>query len=1025
MKSLYSSKPSWFGLTTMFLLSFTLTVQAQTFDKVYGAGIGVKIHPTQNLEFNLLASTPQGLESLHLNANGDLISRNLISIPLQRTIPFEDGILAVGKENFDFRIRKTSLDDQLVFDQTIPGINADLKVLDIIQTSDQGFAISGYFLEDKIFDFQGNTFTILSKNAFLLKINSDGNLQFLKTYNNTNDAADNAEGNKILQRPDGSFVLATSVLGYSTSPSVESEVAEIWILDQNGDLIQKITTPLLSSYYNQAEIKAFANTSDGGFIATGIYGFISTRCYPYRNHVLKFNSNNELEWDNRNIGPTNYRQLPGGPVYGVLEKTSGEYMVLGITPGDFCNQGPGYPASIQLYNNQGENFASGPYPPLVDNPTNPNANIDAIDFKATPDGNYVLTATKNGEIHVYKFDASVFANNQPDLELAIRTTNNQPAIYSNFTVEFEIKNNGTADAHGIIVQLPLPQNLVYVGGNEAIATAGTFLPYNINQWTLPILRPGEKHYLRVNYFNLSTQPKFVYGQVVFQEEPDFDSTPGGWQCCSPVEDDEAAIEINSASTALPDLSLAVSAIAVSGPGGFRTSLLYDLRNNGLADVNSDVKTSLYFSTDNQWQASDLMLSSETDNSIPAGSFVQNQLWYNVPLSYAPGVYYLILRTDDDETIQESNENNNLVISPFQILPSADLSWDGVNFLPSIVGLGASFNADVLFKNIGNASAGNFIIETWLSEDDNLDVNTDIKLYDRTIFGLAPDAGGTTSFAVHEIPDNIPIGNYHLIFVADASDAIPEVDENNNIFVSPIEIITQGYPDLKPTNILNINSSLSAGDLIVPEVVYSNLGTDVAYPPFNIALYLSTDANLDPTDQLLRQEILPFPFIIHSAYSRLFQPFAIPSSTQTGNYFIIAKMDSNDELVEIDETNNLFSYPVHIEGIPQAGVDLELNILGPTNNPPNFSYFTTVAKIENKGTATASNIVILMPHAEGAVYQGGNEYLASKGTYELYGNQSWRISSLAPGEAATLTMNFSDFLLKLFTSLDLLHLMVKM
>ncbi|MEZ4982350.1 MAG: hypothetical protein R2769_12330 [Saprospiraceae bacterium] len=76
------------------------------------------------------------------------------------------------------------------------------------------------------------------------------------------------------------------------------------------------------------------------------------------------------------------------------------------------------------------------------------------------------------------------------------------------------------------------------------------------------------------------------------------------------------------------------------------------------------------------------------------------------------------------------------------------------------------------------------------------------------------------------------------------------------------------------------------------------------------------------------------------------------------------------------------------GIPQAGVDLELSILGPTANPPNFSYFTTVAsKIENKGTATASNIVILMPHAEGAVYQGGNEYLASKGTYELYGNQS--------------------------------------
>jgi hypothetical protein len=886
MKSLNSAKPLCFGFLALCFILFSPRLSAQKFDKVYGAGMGAKIYTGDVNGYNLLAYTPDGPVSIRLNTSGDELSRQVITQALEKQIPVAEGVFAAGSDDFIIRLRKTNHQDEVIFDKTLVAPLQDIHVLDIFQTLDLGYAITGYMLEEKNFFYQGTTFSILSKRAFLLKIDANGNQEFLKTYNEASDAHDNAEGNKIIQRPDGTFVMALSTLGYGSSPSVESESAKIWIIAANGNVMQEINTPLVSHYFNQAEIKSLINTTDGGFLAAGIYGFIATRCYPYRSHILKYNYNGELVWDNRNIAPTTFPQLPGNIIYGALENNRGEYMILGLTPPDFCNQGFGNPNTMHLYNNQGENIANTAAAPLVVNWTNPDANLEGIDIQTTKDDNYILTAAKNGEIHVFKFGNEVFQNNQPDLELAIRTNNNQPAIYTNFTIEFELKNNGTADAHNIIVQLPLPQHLVYVGGNEASVTSGTFVPYGIDQWSLPVLRAGEKHYLRVNYFNLTNQSKFVYGQVVYQTEPDFDSTPGGWQCCSPVEDDEAALEIN------------------------------------------------------------------------------------------PGV---------------------------QAKP--DLTWEQVNFLPSVVGLGASFNADVLFKNIGNASAGNFTIETWLSEDDHLDVNSDIKLYDRTIFGLAPDAGGTTSFAVHEIPNNIPIGSYHLIFVTDASDAIPEMDEINNIFVSPIEIIGQGFPDLKPTNNLNINSNLSAGDLITPEVVYSNLGTGVANPPFNIALYLSTDSNLDASDQLLKQETLVFPFIIHTAYSRLFQPFAIPTITQTGNYFIITKMDSDDELVEIDETNNFFSYPVHIEGVPQAGVDLELGILGPTNNPPNFSYFTTVAKIENKGTATASNIVILMPHVEGAVYQGGNEYYASKGTYELYGNQSWRISSLAAGEAATLTMNF--------------------
>ncbi|MEL6926393.1 MAG: CARDB domain-containing protein, partial [Bacteroidota bacterium] len=109
-----------------------------------------------------------------------------------------------------------------------------------------------------------------------------------------------------------------------------------------------------------------------------------------------------------------------------------------------------------------------------------------------------------------------------DLELSATASNNNPTIYSFFSISLTLRNNGDVPATQARVNIPSTAGAVLKGGDEFELTGGTVMG---SFWEVNNLMPGESETLTINYFNLSETEKIYFTQVTQQTPDDTDSTP--------------------------------------------------------------------------------------------------------------------------------------------------------------------------------------------------------------------------------------------------------------------------------------------------------------------------------------------------------------------------------------------------------------------------------------------------------------------------------------------------------------------
>ena len=103
-----------------------------------------------------------------------------------------------------------------------------------------------------------------------------------------------------------------------------------------------------------------------------------------------------------------------------------------------------------------------------------------------------------------------------------------------------LTNTGTAAASGVKVHFPKPSSVVFVGGNEAVVSKGSYGTLTDQIWTVGSMAPAETATITVNWFVLQNAPLTGYAQVTAATPSDNDSTPNNGTSPTPVEDDEAA-----------------------------------------------------------------------------------------------------------------------------------------------------------------------------------------------------------------------------------------------------------------------------------------------------------------------------------------------------------------------------------------------------------------------------------------------------------------------------------------------------
>lgn len=339
--------------------------------------------------------------------------------------------------------------------------------------------------------------------------------------------------------------------------------------------------------------------------------------------------------------------------------------------------------------------------------------------------------------------------------------------------------------------------------------------------------------------------------------------------------------------------------------GESVSVALRVRNEG-PDAIPSFRVGVYLSVDGTHDTTDELLSTFTSAGLAASADFQVSGLAQIPLATIPGDYRLIVFADDVRLFNEPNESNNTLSSAALLQIAApthpDFEMESVSFGPSSVQAGNTIDVSHAVRNVGVEASGSFRIGVYLSVDQEIS-SADLLIGQRSIASLAIGAADTANGAV-TIPNFAPAGIYFVGALADDLGVVTEMDEFNNGLsaAATLSVSSAPLPDLTPIAAMAQSTVVDAGQPLVIEESVLNQGVTSA-SLFQVAAYLSIDADIDPTqDILLGTRSVPMLDAGQTSASGP-QSVTVPGSTPGGTYFFGVVVDSGQFVAEASESNN--------------------------------------------------------------------------------------------------------------------------
>jgi RHS repeat-associated protein len=473
--------------------------------------------------------------------------------------------------------------------------------------------------------------------------------------------------------------------------------------------------------------------------------------------------------------------------------------------------------------------------------------------------------------------------------------------------------------------------------------------------------------------------------------------------------DEVAItpasKFQPVSTNLPDLigSVPNNNAPLIVNLGETISLNWTVTNQGQASALNNWYDRVYISDDTTVDDGDLLLTQEwIDTPTPLEVGNSYTIEKNVTiLNTSPGQRYLLFAVDGDRHQSESDEENNLVVKPIEIL-APDLLV--TNIVVPIEGWsGQTIDLSWTVTNNGtDATRNDWTDRVYLTS--NNQPNSSIYLGE-LIRPLELNLGQSyTRTQTFTLPEGIR-GDYAILVTTDANNIVLEggIQENNNSSLSEIfPINLSPYADLQITSISIPNGPIKAGKDTTFAWVVSNRGTGATNASiWYDALYLSSDRNFSSDDILLGRASNPNYLRVGESYLQNLT-VTIPNNLN-GQYYAIAIADSNNSQVELAfENNNILTSigQLAIEPPPLGYlhvVEVKLAVNTPSTLYPGQTLSVSWT-VENTGEET------ILPgnigYWDDAFALSPTPNWNGVDGYWLGGHQSHRYKPLAPGENYT-------------------------
>ena len=404
----------------------------------------------------------------------------------------------------------------------------------------------------------------------------------------------------------------------------------------------------------------------------------------------------------------------------------------------------------------------------------------------------------------------------------------------------------------------------------------------------------------------------------------------------------------SATPKLPaDLVVSVLTVPSYGVAGGPFAVSVTTKNQGTGSADPST-TRFYVSANMSLEPTDTLLTAaQTVPALAPGVISAASITLQLPSNLLTGSHYLIAKADAEDVLFESSESNNTYARKFSVGPDLLIS---TFTLPATATPGLPVDASYAVRNQGADGAAASVLAFYWSTNSSLDAN-DTLLASTNIGALAPNATQTGQMPV-VIPSDATLGTYFIFAKADSANTIDEASESNN---TSLESILVGG-DL-------VVSDFSAPAVIGAGVPFETTDTTKNAGTTSVGqsvthFYLSSNSSLSADDPLLGSRTVNA--LAAGEVSSRNTPLTIPAGMPAGSYYLFAKADAANAVMETQEGNN---------------TDILLVAVGPDLKP-------TISSLTSPVTAGHTTVV-----SESVLNRGGNDAPPSLVKYYLSTNNA--------------------------------------
>lgn len=506
------------------------------------------------------------------------------------------------------------------------------------------------------------------------------------------------------------------------------------------------------------------------------------------------------------------------------------------------------------------------------------------------------------------------------------------------TTEWKVSNAGGVDAGMFMSALYLSNDASWSADDEMLASeftdkllAGQSVDYLFNV-AIPQSSTGRK------YLILRTD---VYNTVSENDKRNNDVVVSLAVGSTPTEKKYADLLMESVN--VPD--------AISTSEDF--SVTMDIANNGSTDASAFVNA-IYLSDDASYNKNDVLLVSERVSSLKMGEKVSRKVSLNIADKYN-GNKYLIFKVNAYNSVAEKETSNNVIAVPVTIhcAPLADLRVKGF-LCPKELVQGQEFDVNVTVVNNGEADTrqNRCVIEYYLSSASTFNKNSAAKIGSSTHSGILKAGEEYSDSVTLCLPQDIN-GNYMVYAFVDATNAIYESNENNNVSKGQM---VQIYPvEERPVNLvinkLSAPLDVTAGENVTLTYKVSNTGEYSATGTLRDVIYLSKDDKWDRDD--IQVGVVTGKVNIDAGQEIIREATGRVVNVPEGKYYFIVKTNSTRSIPELtDEDNVAAEYMA-------STVTFRSLQLGATENVNTCGYY----KIDVNETSNAQTVAFNLTHPE--------------------------------------------------------------